>query len=93
MASVRSNGMGVQMRERTRHALGELSLREQNVLRMRFGIDGVDTYSCEEIGRRLALSGDRVREIEAEALRKLRHLPNVGSPDDAPKSKRRTDLQ
>lgn len=53
--------------------LGELSLKEQRVVRMRFGIGIQDTLTLEEIGARLGVTRERVRQIEAGALRKLKH--------------------
>jgi RNA polymerase primary sigma factor len=55
------------------HALGELSPREENVVRLRFGIDGRAEQTLEEIGQDLGLTRERVRQIEAKALKRLRH--------------------
>jgi RNA polymerase primary sigma factor len=56
------------------HALGVLSDKEREVLRLRFGL-GVDReYTLEEIGRRFALTRERIRQIETAALRKLQRL-------------------
>ena len=53
--------------------LKTLTPKEEKVIRMRFGI-GVDRdHTLEEVGRRLALTRERVRQIEAKALRKLKH--------------------
>lgn len=60
------------MCEETRGLLNALSPREQEVLRMRFGLDGRSERTLQEIGEMLSLSRERVRQIEAEALRKLR---------------------
>jgi RNA polymerase sigma factor (sigma-70 family) len=55
--------------------LKTLTPKEEKVIRMRFGI-GVDRdHTLEEVGRQLALTRERVRQIEAKALRKLKH-PN-----------------
>jgi RNA polymerase primary sigma factor len=60
------------MCEETRGLLSALSPREQEVLRMRFGLDGRAEKTLQEIGEMMSLSRERVRQIEAEALRKLR---------------------
>ncbi|HLT37741.1 MAG TPA: sigma-70 family RNA polymerase sigma factor [Enhygromyxa sp.] len=53
-------------------ALASLTSREQRVLRLRFGIDGDDEQTLEVVGREFALTRERVRQIEAKALQKLR---------------------
>ena len=54
-------------------ALATLKPREERVLRMRFGI-GLDTdYTLEEVGKKFSVTRDRIRQIEAKALRKLKH--------------------
>jgi RNA polymerase primary sigma factor len=53
-------------------ALGNLSSREERVLRMRFGIGTLDEYTLEEIGKRFNVTRERVRQIEAKALKRLR---------------------
>ena len=57
----------------TRKLLSELSLREERVLRMRFGIDMNRDHTLEEVGDQFDVTRERVRQIEAKALRKLRH--------------------
>lgn len=57
----------------TREMLETLSVREQEVLRLRFGIDGKEELTLEEIGKRFDVTRERVRQIEAKALSKLRH--------------------
>ncbi len=62
-------------RERTVHvrrALARLKAREQTVLRLRFGIGGGDEQTLEEVGQRLGVTRERVRQLEAAALDKLR---------------------
>jgi RNA polymerase primary sigma factor len=56
---------------RVRDLLGRLDRREATVLRMRFGLDGEEPTSLREAGERLRLTGERVRQIEIQALRKL----------------------
>jgi RNA polymerase nonessential primary-like sigma factor len=53
--------------------LGELTSRERDVIRLRFGLKDGQMHSLSEIGRELELSRERVRQIEAKALQKLRH--------------------
>lgn len=54
-------------------ALAELTPREQRILRMRFGIDGAADHTLEEISREYDVTRERIRQIEAKALEKLRH--------------------
>jgi RNA polymerase primary sigma factor len=61
-----------QVGDRLRDLLGTLTEREQEVLSLRFGVRGSDCLTFEQIGRRLSLSRERVRQIEAAALAKLR---------------------
>lgn len=56
-----------------RRALGTLSPREAEVLRLRFGFDSKRDHTLEEVGRRLSVTRERVRQIEAKALQKLGH--------------------
>lgn len=61
------------LKEQIRSALGVLSEREREVLEMRFGLlDGQD-HTLEEVGRHFGVTRERIRQIEAKALRKLRH--------------------
>ncbi|MEL6151540.1 MAG: sigma-70 family RNA polymerase sigma factor, partial [Chloroflexota bacterium] len=61
------------LKEQLRSALGVLSDREREVLEMRFGlIDGQDN-TLEEVGKHFGVTRERIRQIEAKALRKLRH--------------------
>ncbi len=57
----------------TRQMLATLTPREQQVLRLRFGIDEQQDWTLEEIGKRFDVSRERIRQIEARALAKLRH--------------------
>jgi len=61
------------LRERTAHVLSTLTPREEKILRMRFGIEDGQEHTLEEIGRSFAVTRERIRQIEAKALRKLRH--------------------
>jgi len=53
--------------------LANLSPREAKVLKMRFGIDMNTDHTLEEVGRQFDVTRERIRQIEAKALRKLRH--------------------
>ncbi len=59
--------------EQTRRVLSSLSSREEKILRMRFGIGETSDHTLEEVGRDFALTRERIRQIEAKALGKLRH--------------------
>ena len=61
------------LRETTNHVLTALTEREAKVLRMRFGIDMNTDHTLEEVGRQFSVTRERIRQIEAKALRKLRH--------------------
>jgi RNA polymerase primary sigma factor len=59
--------------EQTRKVLATLTPREEKVLRMRFGIGEKSDHTLEEVGRDFDVTRERIRQIEAKALRKLRH--------------------
>ncbi len=61
------------LREATKAVLGSLTAREAKVLRMRFGIDMNTDHTLEEVGKQFDVTRERIRQIEAKALRKLRH--------------------
>ena len=61
------------LRETTNDVLRALTEREAKVLRMRFGIDMNTDHTLEEVGRQFSVTRERIRQIEAKALRKLRH--------------------
>ncbi len=61
------------LREATKSVLGSLTAREAKVLRMRFGIDMNTDHTLEEVGKQFDVTRERIRQIEAKALRKLRH--------------------
>lgn len=61
------------LREQTRQVLGTLTPREEKVLRMRFGIGERSDHTLEEVGQNFDVTRERIRQIEAKALRKLRH--------------------
>ena len=64
---------GESLRESTRDILTTLTARESKVLRMRFGIDMNTDHTLEEVGKQFDVTRERIRQIEAKALRKLRH--------------------
>ncbi|MCO8051433.1 RNA polymerase sigma factor RpoD [Proteus sp. G2672] len=61
------------LRSATHEVLAGLTLREAKVLRMRFGIDMNTDHTLEEVGKQFDVTRERIRQIEAKALRKLRH--------------------
>ncbi len=61
------------LRENIEEVLGALSDREAKVLRMRFGLAGNKSMTLEEVGRKFGVTRERIRQIEAKALRKLKH--------------------
>jgi RNA polymerase primary sigma factor len=61
------------LREATHNILASLTPREAKVLRMRFGIDMNTDHTLEEVGKQFDVTRERIRQIEAKALRKLRH--------------------
>ncbi len=60
------------LKEQVKEVLSSLSDREQKILRMRFGLDGVKSHTLEEVGREFDVTRERIRQIEAKALTKLR---------------------
>ena len=67
-AAIQSN-----LRETTTRALASLTPREERVLRMRFGIGMNTDHTLEEVGQQFSVTRERIRQIEAKAIRKLRH--------------------
>jgi RNA polymerase primary sigma factor len=61
------------LRDATREVLDSLTSREAKVLRMRFGIEMNTDHTLEEVGKQFDVTRERIRQIEAKALRKLRH--------------------
>jgi len=61
------------VQKQTAHVLRTLSPREEKIIRMRFGIEDGSEHTLEEVGRAFSVTRERIRQIEAKALRKLRH--------------------
>ncbi len=61
------------LREKLTEVLGDLSPREAQVLRLRFGLSDGNEYTLEEVGQKFGLTRERIRQIEGKALRQLRH--------------------
>ncbi|MBN1486425.1 MAG: sigma-70 family RNA polymerase sigma factor [Anaerolineae bacterium] len=61
------------LHDRLEEALSSLSPREVRILRMRFGLQNGRSYTLEEVGRKFGLTRERIRQIEGQALRRLRH--------------------
>ena len=59
--------------DQTRKVLSTLTPREEKVLRMRFGIGEKSDHTLEEVGLQFSVTRERIRQIEAKALRKLKH--------------------
>ncbi len=73
MCSPIDTATSVSLSEVTREVLSTLTPREAKVLRMRFGIDMNTDHTLEEVGKQFDVTRERIRQIEAKALRKLRH--------------------
>ena len=65
--------INVNLKEQTANVLRTLTLREEKVIKMRFGLEDGSEHTLEEVGQRFAVTRERIRQIEAKALRKLRH--------------------
>ncbi len=66
--------IAVNLCDQTRRVLSSLTPREEQVLRLRFGIGERSDHTLEEVGARFNVTRERIRQIESKALRKLRHL-------------------
>ncbi|MBI3285765.1 MAG: RNA polymerase sigma factor RpoD [Burkholderiales bacterium] len=65
--------MQASVQEKLKEALDTLSPREAKVLRMRFGLETASEYTLEEVGKQFEVTRERIRQIEAKAMKKLRH--------------------
>ena len=61
------------LKEQTAEVLRTLSPREEKIVRMRFGLEDGSEHTLEEVGQEFQVTRERIRQIEAKALRKLRH--------------------
>ncbi len=73
--------MALSLEEQTRKVLATLTPREEQILRLRFGIGEKSDYTLEEVGQRFQVTRERIRQIEAKALRKLRNPSRAKSLD------------
>ena len=65
--------ININLKEQTEAVLKTLTPREEKVIKMRFGLDDGSEHTLEEVGQSFAVTRERIRQIEAKALRKLRH--------------------
>jgi RNA polymerase primary sigma factor len=65
--------ININLKEQTEGVLKTLTPREEKVIKMRFGLDDGSEHTLEEVGQSFAVTRERIRQIEAKALRKLRH--------------------
>ena len=65
--------INVDLKEQTANMLRTLTPREEKIIKMRFGLEDGSEHTLEEVGQHFAVTRERIRQIEAKALRKLRH--------------------
>ena len=65
--------MPINLTETTAEVLNTLTPREERIIRMRFGLEDGTEHTLEEVGQCFSVTRERIRQIEAKALRKLRH--------------------
>jgi RNA polymerase primary sigma factor len=65
--------INLDLKEQTASLLKTLSAREEKIIQLRFGLDDCGEHTLEEVGKSFAVTRERIRQIEAKALRKLRH--------------------
>jgi RNA polymerase primary sigma factor len=72
-ASPAEQMVNVNLHDQTAEVLKSLSPREEKIIRLRFGLEDGSEHTLEEVGLSFAVTRERIRQIEAKALRKLRH--------------------
>jgi RNA polymerase primary sigma factor len=65
--------INLNLKEQTESVLKTLTPREEKVIKMRFGVGDGSEHTLEEVGKQFDVTRERIRQIEAKALRKLRH--------------------
>jgi RNA polymerase primary sigma factor len=65
--------INLNLQEQTASLLKTLTPREERIIKMRFGLEDGSEHTLEEVGQAFAVTRERIRQIEAKALRKLRH--------------------
>jgi RNA polymerase primary sigma factor len=70
--------MSLSLKEKMASMLKKLDLREERIMCMRFGLKDGNEHTLEEVGQAFAVTRERIRQIEAKALRKLRHASLSG---------------
>jgi RNA polymerase primary sigma factor len=73
------------LRETTTRVLAPLTAREERVVRMRFGLGRNSDHTLEEVGQQFSVTRERIRRIEAKALRKLKHPEPIKDPQNLPR--------
>ena len=81
--------INLNLKEQTESVLKTLTPREEKVIKMRFGVGDGSEHTLEEVGQSFAVTRERIRQIEAKALRKLRHPSRVAEAARVP---RRADV-
>jgi RNA polymerase primary sigma factor len=65
--------ININLKEMTKQVLNMLTPREERIIKMRFGLEDGTEHTLEEVGQKFGVTRERIRQIEAKALRKLRH--------------------